>query len=120
MKAILLVSHGSHSSKTVDEVAALTKQIKKQRKDDFVSFAFLEILSPSIPDGIAQCVKNGATEIIILLNFLNSGKHVDEDIPRIIREAGVKYPRVKFQLTSPVGQHPRIIELFLDIVHRHE
>ena len=120
MKAVLLVSHGSHSPKTRKEVAALIRKLKKKMTGDFVSFAFLEIASPSIPEGISECVKKGATKIVILLNFLNSGKHVDHDIPRIVKEAGTKYPSIKFCLTSPVGQHPRITELFRDIVRRHE
>lgn len=79
-------------------------------------YAFLEIEKPGIPEGIDLCVRKGATEIIILLNFLNSGKHVDEDIPRIIREAKMKYPSVNFRITIPVGQHPKITELFLDLL----
>lgn len=116
MKAILLVSHGSQFAKTRAEVEDLVKILKVKSKISVFEYAFLEILIPSIPEGIDLCVKKGATEIVVLLNFLNAGKHVDEDIPRIIEGAKAKYPQVKFRITKPVGQHEGMVKLFLDII----
>lgn len=120
MTAALVISHGSRSAKTIEEVSALIRQLDQAHAADFVHYAFLEIASPTIPEGIAECVRRGADQIIILLNFLNSGQHVDQDIPRILKAEGVKYPQVRFRLTPPVGQHPRITELFLNMIRTHE
>jgi len=132
MKAVLLISHGSHSPKTKDEVIALIKRLidlctttnigkekvgKPLSRVEIFEYAFLEIESPSIPDGIDRCVGQGATDLTILLNFLNSGRHVNEDIPRIVSEAKQKYPDVKFRITPPVGQHPKIDELFVELIN---
>ena len=120
MKAVLLISHGSHSPKTKQEVAALLKKIKSKSRCEIFEYAFLEIEKPSIPEGIDLCIAQGAKKIIVLLNFLNSGKHVDEDIPRIVREAKLKHPKIDFTMTIPVGQHEKMIDLFLDLlVHCH-
>ena len=116
MKAVLLVSHGSHSPKAKEENSRLLSRLREKGEADIFRFAFLEIEKPSIPEGIDNCVKDGAAEIIVLLNFLNSGRHVDEDIPRIAREARAKYPKVKLVISKPVGQHKRIDELFLDMI----
>jgi sirohydrochlorin ferrochelatase len=118
MKAALLVSHGSHSKKTKGEVASLTAELREQNKGILLEYAFLEIESPSIPEGIDLCLRKGATEILVLLNFLNSGKHVDEDIPRIVKEEAKKYPQVYFHITMPVGQHPGIKKLFQDLINK--
>ena len=117
MKAILLVSHGSRSSKTKEEVATLVETLRKRVKADIFEFAFLELESPSIPEGINMCAARGADQIIVLLNFLNSGRHVDTDVPAIIREAQNKYPRVRFSVTTPVGQHAKIAGLFAGLVN---
>ncbi len=117
MKAVLLISHGSHSPKTKDEVIALIKRLKSLSRVEIFEYAFLEIESPSIPQGIDHCVRQGAREVIILLNFLNSGRHVNEDIPRIVSEAKQKYPNVKIKITPPVGQHPKIDELFVELIN---
>jgi len=118
MKAILLISHGSRYSQTTQEVQGFTERLKEQSDIAIIKYAFLEIAHPSIPEGIDDCANAGATEIIILLNFLNAGKHVDEDIPRIVDEARGKYPQVTFTITQPIGKHDKIVKLFLDMIAR--
>ena len=116
MKAVLLVSHGSQSSKTEREIAALTEKLRQRSDIKIFEYAFLEIQKPDIPQGLDLCVKKGATEIIVLLNFLNSGKHVDQDIPRIIHAAREKYPHISISQTKPIGQHEKIVDLFLNLL----
>ena len=116
MQAVLLISHGSHSPRTKQEVSDLVQVLKRSCQVPILEYAFLEIEKPSIPDGIDIYVKKGARTCLILLNFLNSGRHVDEDIPQIIDQAKLKYPLIRFQVSPPVGQHPRITELFLDLL----
>ena len=116
MKAALLISHGSHSSQTEDEIKQLVLKLKQKLQLPIVEYAFLEITKPTILEGIENCIKGGATHITVLLNFLNSGKHVTEDIPQIIREARLKHPSVTIESTNPIGQHKNISDLFLDFI----
>jgi len=116
MKYFLLVSHGSESPKTKEEVINLVRRLKERITFGIIEYAFLEIESPSIPEAIYICAEKGATEIVLLLNFLHSGKHVDEDIPKIVDEARHKYPRIKFHITKPLGQHESIVDLFFDMI----
>ena len=118
MDAVLLISHGSRSQKTKEEVALLVDDLKKCTGIAIFEYAFLEIEFPAIPQGIDLCVSKGATQVIISLNFLNSGRHVDQDIPAIVEAAAKQYPQVRFSITGPVGQHPKIAELFFDLI-RH-
>ena len=117
MKSILIVSHGSHSPKTKKEVEWLVHILKEKSSVPIFQYAFLEIEHPSIPDGIDRCIERGATEVIVLLNFLNSGKHVDSDIPKIVSLAQLKYPHIQFQITRPVGQHKQIADIFLSMIN---
>lgn len=115
-KAVLVISHGSRSSKTKEEIVQLIDQLKGRTDFTILEYAFLEIEKPSIPEGIALCVDQGAQEIVVLLNFLNSGRHVDEDIPAIVEQCRQKYPSVRIKISRPVGQHPGIINLFSDLI----
>jgi len=117
MKAILLVSHGSRSPKTKEEISVLAGLIRQRLPGVIVEYAFLEIEAPNIPQGIDQCVSQGATEIVVTLNFLNAGRHVDEDIPAIVLAAQKKYPQFKFTISKPIGQHPQIPNLFIDLIN---
>lgn len=117
MKAVLLVSHGSRSPKTKEEVIVLVELLRQQLPQTIIDFAFLEIEPPSIPEGIDNCVTQGATEVIVTLNFLNAGRHVNDDVPAIVRAAQGKYPQIKFFITQPVGAHPQIPKLFVDLIN---
>ena len=116
MKSILLVSHGSKARKAREEIETLAAQLKKKSGVAIVQPVFLEIESPDIPEGIRQCVQKGATEISILLNFLNSGRHAGDDIPKIIRQARKNHPGVKFRMTKPIGQQNYLVDIFLKLL----
>lgn len=116
MKAVLVISHGSHSSQTLVEVKELVRKLKNRTTMPIVEYAFLEIETPNIPEGIDNCVAQGASEVIVTLNFLNAGRHVDRDIPAIVNNAKLKHPAVRFRITQPVGQHEGIVDLFLNLI----
>lgn len=118
MKAVLFISHGSRLPQTAEEIRAFVLRLKERTHVPIFEFAFLDVAHPTIPEGIDVCAKKGATEIIVLLNFLNAGRHVDEDIPRIVAAAQKKYPRIIFHITEPLGQHSRIADLFLDMIKK--
>lgn len=117
MKAVVLVSHGSRSSKTKAEIQGIIDELRQRGRVDIWGYAFLGIGHPNILDGIKECVQKGATEIVVLLNFLNSGKHVDADVPRMVDEARRKYPQIRFHITKPVGHHKQIVNLFSDMIN---
>jgi len=117
MKAVLLVSHGSYASKVKEEAVQLASILKSKTGIKIFEIAFLEIEAPDINRGIDICVHQGASEVLVLLNFLNSGRHVQKDIPSIIKESQTKYPNLQLKVSLPVGQHPNIQEIFIDMIH---
>ncbi len=116
MKAILLVSHGSKESEARTEIEILINRLRERSDATIVELAFLEIESPDIPHGIETCVQRGAREIVILLNFLNSGRHAGKDIPQIIAQARLLYPNVRFRITKPIAQHEHLVDIFLRLI----
>lgn len=119
-KAVLIVSHGSRSKKTKIEIESLVDGLRARFPGYLVAYAFLELEEPLIPDGIRQCVEAGATTVFVTLNFLNAGRHVDEDIPGIVRAAAAAHPEITIKLTAPLGRHPRLPDLFVDLVERSD
>jgi sirohydrochlorin ferrochelatase len=47
----------------------------------------MEIATPTIQDGIASLLELGVDEIVCHPFFLSPGRHVQEDIPRIVKDA---------------------------------
>ena len=66
-----------------------------------------------IPDGIKQCVAEGALSIIVLPYFLNSGKHVVEDIPNIVNGIKGQYPDIEISIAPHLGASPLMIDIII-------
>lgn len=115
MKALLIVAHGSRRQASNQEVFNLAQSISTRSDHDFdvVEAAFLEIADKLIPDGIEQCAKAGATEIIVMPYFLNSGKHVTQDIPEVITAIKSQYPDITIHVTKHLGASPVMADLVL-------
>ena len=118
MRALLLVSHGSRRQNSNEEVVLLCEKLKKLISDefDFVESAYLEIASPSIPEGIEKSIECGATSVVVLPYFLAAGRHVADDIPSIVNDARKKYPGISFQIARHVGASDGMVRLLADTV----
>lgn len=115
MKALLLVAHGSRRKLSNDEVFILADKLKSNCSEQYaiIHAAFLEIAEPLIPDGIKQCIDDGATSIIVLPYFLNSGRHVTEDIPEIVNAARTSYPHIEINVAAHLGASDLMMDLLI-------
>jgi sirohydrochlorin ferrochelatase len=114
MKALVLVAHGSRRKQSNDEVVELATKLKQHCKDEYamVHAGFLELASPSIPEGIQYCIDAGATQVTVLPYFLNSGRHVVEDIPHEVNQARKANPLSDIK----IAQHLGASELMMDLL----
>lgn len=76
-----------------------------------VHFAHMELRAPSIEDGVSACVERGATHIVCVPCFLSRGRHVTEDIPRLLAGAVERHPGVTFRMALPLSEQPGFVEL---------
>lgn len=81
--------------------------------DILVRHAHMELAEPSIAAGFADCVRNGATEVIAFPYMLSPGKHVTRDVPRLVAEAAQAFPQVSYRVTGAFGVHEKLAELIL-------
>jgi sirohydrochlorin ferrochelatase len=120
MRALLLVSHGSRRTQSNEEVNQVCEQLKEELGESFdiIDSVFLEIASPSIPEGIKRCVVAGSSSVTILPYFLAAGRHVTEDIPAIVADASEKYPGVSISLTRHIGASEGMLKLISSIIRQ--
>lgn len=128
MKSLLLVAHGSRREASNNEVRERTEQLghfEPGQADtrsgfQYIDCAFLELASPSIPEGIDICVNQGATEIIVLPYFLSAGRHVSEDIPAEVNSVRENYPDVAIKIADYLGSSDGICELLFSLALRND
>ena len=113
MNALLLVAHGSRRKESNKEVQDLAEKLILHCNEQYpiIHAAFLELAEPLIPDGIKRCIDDGARTVIVLPYFLNSGRHVIEDIPGIVNSTKKHYPGVNIKIAQHLGASELMLEL---------
>ena len=113
---ILLIAHGSRRKEANDELLQLAEALRRRRPEMIVEPAFLELAEPTIPEGARRCVERGASNVQLLPYFLSPGMHVSRDLAGYREQFERAYPGVTFAVCRPLGSHPQIIELLLDLL----
>lgn len=113
--AILIVDHGSRSAESNLLLHEIVERFAQRFAEEYsiIEPAHMEIAEPSISTAYASAVRGGATDVIVCPFFLGPGKHWQEDIPRLVREAAAKFPHTNFRLAAPLG----VNDLMLDLIH---
>lgn len=113
--AVVLVGHGSRVPGFETAMKRLARALQKRLGGMPVRPAFLEINSPSIGEAIDACVASGAKIVNVLPYFLLTGRHVREDIPRLVREAQSRHGRnARIRVRPYLGFDRRILEVLVD------
>lgn len=122
MKALLLIAHGSRRKQSNDEVVILAERLKLNCSEQYeiIHAGFLELAETLIPEGIKKCVDDGATSIVVLPYFLNSGRHVVEDIPNIVNDTKPLYPNINIKIAPHLGASDLMMELLITTANATE
>lgn len=112
MRAIILVDHGSRHAAANQTLLDVVELVRVEvGKDWLVVAAHMEIEPPTVAGAIADCVAQGAREIVVQPYFLALGRHASEDIPRLVKEVATAHPGVTFRVAEPLGVHPLLAKL---------
>jgi sirohydrochlorin ferrochelatase len=116
MQALVLIAHGSRRAASNQEVNKLASRLQGAASGRFqlVETGFLEIASPSIPQAIETCIEAGATSLVIVPYFLAAGRHVAEDIPRIVEPLAQQHRHVTIHIAEHIGASASMSNLVLE------
>ena len=82
--------------------------------DPIVEVAHMELAEPDIAQGFDRCVEQGATIVVAHPFMLAPGRHVAEDLPRLIAAAAQSHPGTKYVIAEPLGAHPGVADAVVD------
>lgn len=111
--AVLLIAHGSRRVAANDDLVELARLVRQRGQYGIVEVSYLELTSPTIPEGGRTCVARGATQVMMLPYFLSAGVHVVNDLEAHRRELATEFPDVEFRLCPHLGLHPLMAEIVL-------
>ena len=115
---IIIVDHGSKVAAANERLERLCEGYATTRapKHWVVRPAHMELASPSIGEAFDALVEAGCATVVCHPFFLSQGRHVREDVPALLDEAGARHPGVSYSLTPPLGEAPALLDLVHDFV----
>ena len=114
-RGILLFAHGSRDARWREPVEAVARRVSEHDPAAQVACAYLELVEPDLPTAAARMVRDGALQIRVVPLFLGMGKHVREDLPRLLAQLRSAHPTVQFELQRAVGEETELVDLLARI-----
>lgn len=102
--ALVLFAHGARDPRWSAPFEAVAAQLRAQRPDLPVRLAFLEFMSPTLPEAGAELAAQGCTQLQLLPMFLGAGGHVRKDLPLLIEALRAAQPGLQVNLLPAVGE----------------
>jgi sirohydrochlorin cobaltochelatase len=107
---VVLLDHGSREPEANAQLGALAVLLGERLAGRRIAVAHLGVAPPALADAVAECVREGAREVVVLPCFIAAGKHVREDLPRLAEEIARAHPGVSIRLAAPLGAHPAVAD----------
>lgn len=123
---ILVIGHGSKLRYNKDIITLNAKRLTDMGYDN-VLYAFNEFNEPTIEDVLEELLSRDVDEVLVLPLFISLGDHLKNDIPpKIHLVDGVNdgtYDHngksVRICYLPPIGDDPRLTDLFAEKVRRY-
>jgi sirohydrochlorin cobaltochelatase len=108
-KALVLFAHGARAATWAVPFQRLRALTAGQRPDCEVTLAFLELMTPSLPDEVARLMAQGVNDIAIVPVFLGQGGHLLRDLPALVDGLRAAHPDLQLSTVPAVGEDPSVL-----------
>lgn len=113
-RALILFAHGARAPGWAAPFERL-RELAAARVDDCeVSLAFLELMTPSLPEQVAALAARGVASISIVPVFLGRGGHLQRDLPALVEGLRGQYPQLAIEVAGPVGEDAGVLAAMAD------
>jgi sirohydrochlorin cobaltochelatase len=107
--ALILFAHGARDPRWAAPFERLRDIAQAQLPDTRVSLAFLELMSPRLPEAVAQLEQAGCAKVSVVPVFLGQGGHVLRDLPLLLEELRRSHPSMEISVAAAVGEDPDVL-----------
>ncbi|MDR6535577.1 CbiX/SirB N-terminal domain-containing protein [Variovorax soli] len=112
---IVLLAHGSRDARWREPIEAVARRVAERAPATLVRCAYLELSQPDLRSAMADMVAAGAVGVRVVPLFLGMGKHLREDLPRLLDDLRARHPHVPLELASAIGEEPEVLDLLARI-----
>ena len=115
---LILFAHGARDPRWAAPFEAVAAQVRARAPDAPVRLAFLEFMTPSLPEAGAELVAAGCRAVAVLPMFLGAGGHVRKDLPLLLDALRASHPGVDFSLHTAVGEQDSVMAAMAEVAAR--
>jgi sirohydrochlorin cobaltochelatase len=109
-RALILFAHGARDPRWAEPFQKLAERLRQMDAQLRVELAFLELMSPRLPECVDALVAAGCTELAVVPVFLGQGGHVLRDLPQLEQEIRARHPQLDLRLAQAVGEDASVQE----------
>ena len=107
--ALILFAHGARDPRWAAPFERLQQIAQAQLPQVAVRLAFLELMTPRLPETVAELVGAGCTHVTVVPVFLGQGGHVLRDLPLIVEQLQADHPQLQVRVAQAVGENPDVL-----------
>lgn len=113
-RALILFAHGARAESWAAPFERLRDLTQAREPGVRVQLAYLELMSPRLPDVAAALVADGIVDITVVPVFLGQGGHVLRDLPLMIDELRFAYPQAAIKVVEAAGENAAVLNALSD------
>jgi sirohydrochlorin cobaltochelatase len=108
-RALILFAHGARDDRWAAPFQRLQQILQAKLPDVVVSLAFLELMTPSLPDLVPQLIDAGCNDVTVVPVFFGQGGHVLRDLPAMTARLQKEHPGLALKVAMAVGENEDVL-----------
>ena len=112
--ALILFAHGARDPEWAGPMRRIREAALARPGAPRVELAFLEFMTPTLPEAIAALAAEGARRVAVVPIFLAQGGHLKRDLPVLLEEARAAHPGCEITLATAAGEADPVVAAMAD------
>ncbi|KQQ42344.1 cobalamin biosynthesis protein CbiX [Duganella sp. Leaf126] len=113
-QALILFAHGARAASWAAPFERLRDLTRARLPDTRVELAFLELMSPRLPEMVAEMAAQGIDDVTVVPVFLGQGGHVLRDLPLMVEQLRIDHPQLSFKVVGAAGEDAKVLDALTD------
>ncbi|AQV95382.1 cobalamin biosynthesis protein CbiX [Cupriavidus necator] len=109
-QALVLFAHGARDARWREPFDRLRQKVAAALPGCEVRLAFLELMTPVLPDALADLAAHGMSDITVVPVFLGQGGHLRRDLPALLDQCRQAHPGLRIHCATAVGEADAVLD----------
>jgi len=113
-RGLILFAHGARAASWAAPFERLRDATQAQAPDAEVALAFLELMTPNLPDTVAAMVARGIAHVTVVPVFLGQGGHLLRDLPALCDAIRATHFDLRLDVVGAIGENAGVQKAMTD------